>query len=64
MKKVVLSVAIMSFALLANAQVLKKDLLKDYKPGDQLEKAVYGDKKEPIRPIPGMGRFPLIRWKE
>ena len=54
MKKVVLSVAIMSFALLANAQVLKKDLLKDYKPGDQLEKAVYG----------GMGRFPLIRWKE
>ena len=39
MKKVVLSVAIMSFALLANAQVLKKDLLKDYKPGDQLEKA-------------------------
>lgn len=28
MKKVVLSVAIMSFALLANAQVLKKDLLK------------------------------------
>ena len=45
MKKVVLSVAIMSFALLANAQVLKKDLLKDYKPGDQLEKAVYGDKK-------------------
>ena len=61
MKKVVLSVAIMSFALLANAQVLKKDLLKDYKPGDQLEKAVYGDKKVPI---PGMGRFPLIRWKE
>ena len=47
MKKVVLSVAIMSFALLANAQVLKKDLLKDYKPGDQLEKAVYGDKKAP-----------------
>ena len=57
MKKVVLSVAIMSFALLANAQVLKKDLLKDYKPGDQLEKAVYGDKKEPIRTDSWNGAF-------
>ena len=41
----------------ANAQVLKKDLLKDYKPGDQLEKAVYGDKKEPIRTDSWNGAF-------
>ena len=64
MKKVVLSVAIMSFALLANAQVLKKDLLKDYKPGDQLEKLFMVIRKSRFVPIPGMGRFPLIRWKE
>ena len=50
MKKVVLSVAIMSFALLANAQVLKKLFMVI--------------RKSRFVPIPGMGRFPLIRWKE
>ena len=57
MKKVVLSVAIMSFALLANAQVLKKDLLN-------WKKLFMVIRKSRFVPIPGMGRFPLIRWKE
>ena len=64
MKKVVLSVAIMSFALLANAQVLKKDLLKDYNQVTNWKKLFMVIRKSRFVPIPGMGRFPLIRWKE
>ena len=41
MKKVVLLAAFAVAALAANAQVLRNEFLKDYKPGDKLEKAVY-----------------------
>ena len=41
MKKVVLLAAFAVAALVANAQVLRNEFLKDYKPGDKLEKGIY-----------------------
>lgn len=40
MKKVVLLAAFAVAALAANAQVLKNEFLKDYKPGQQLERVL------------------------
>ena len=54
MKKVVLSVAIMSFALLA----------KIINQVTNWKKLFMVIRKSRFVPIPGMGRFPLIRWKE
>lgn len=58
MRKGVLTlVALVAIALQANAQVVKNDLMKGYKPGDKLEKAVYGEKKEAIRVHSWNGAF-------
>ena len=49
MKKVVLLAAFAVAALAANAQVLRNEFLKDYKPGDKLEKGIYQEATEAIR---------------
>mgnify|MGYP006982318251 FL=1 len=41
MKKVCLLVIMVAVALMGHAQSLRNNLLKGYKPGDQLEKGVY-----------------------
>ena len=57
MKKVMVSMALAVLALGSQAQVLKNDLLKGYKEGDTLEKAVYGDKRAPIKVDTWCGAF-------
>ena len=57
MKKVVLLAAFAVAALAANAQVLKNEFLKDYKPGQQLEKGTYEEKNAPIQETTWMGAF-------
>lgn len=57
MKKVVLLAAFAVAALAANAQVLKNEFLKDYKPGQQLEKGTYEEKNAPIQENTWMGAF-------
>ena len=49
MKKTIIAAAMMlAVAISANAQIVKKDILNGYKPGDSLEKTVYTDKETPI----------------
>ena len=57
MKKVMVSMALVVLALGSQAQVLKNDLLKGYKEGDRLEKAVYDDKRAPINVDTWCGAF-------
>lgn len=57
LKRITLPVVLFAFTLFANAQVLKNGFLKEYKFGDKLEKAVYNDKKEPIRADSWNGAF-------
>lgn len=57
MKKVILLAAFAVAALASNAQVLKNDLLNGYKPGQNLEKGIYEDKKSPIQENTWMGAF-------
>lgn len=57
MKKIMASMALAIVALGSQAQVLKSDLLKDYKAGDVLEKAVYDDKRSPIKENTWCGGF-------
>lgn len=57
MKKIMASMALAIIALGSQAQVLKNDLLKGYSSGDKLEKAVYGDKRDPINENTWCGAF-------
>lgn len=57
MKKVVLTLALASFVLAGNAQILKNDFLKDYKEGDALEKSTYEDKSASIAQDTWCGAF-------
>ena len=57
MKKIMASMALAIIALGSQAQVLKSDLLKGYSSGDKLEKAVYGDKRDPINENTWCGAF-------
>ena len=57
MRKVVLLTTFAVAALAANAQVLKNEFLKDYKPGDKLEKGIYQSPTEPINVNTWNGAF-------
>ena len=64
MKKVVLLAAFAVAALAANAQVLRNEFLKDYKPGDKLEKGIYQEATEAIRINTWNGAFDQKRVPE
>ncbi len=49
MRKSVLVLSLAAFVMSGNAQVLKSNLLKGYKPGDKLEKATYSKADAPIK---------------
>lgn len=49
MKKLVLSITLLSIAILCNAQIIKNKILGTYKEGDKLEKAEYTNIKDPIQ---------------
>lgn len=57
MKQILLSMTLAAIALSSQAQVLKSDILKNYKEGDALDKGVYTDKKEPIKENTWCGAF-------
>ena len=57
MKKVIVLIALATVILGSQAQVVKNDLLKGYKEGDVLEKAVYNDKRAPIHIDTWCGAF-------
>lgn len=57
MKRIMLLMALVAVVMGGRAQVLKSDLLKDYKEGDVLEKAVYDDKRAPINENTWCGGF-------
>ncbi|WP_291591556.1 hypothetical protein [Bacteroides sp.] len=64
MRKVVLLTTFAVAALAANAQVLKNEFLKDYKPGDKLEKGIYQSPTEPINVNTWNGAFDEKRVAE
>lgn len=63
MKKVCLLVIMVAVALMGHAQSLRNNLLKGYKPGDQLEKGVYTSDQDTPRFNTWYGAFNAKRWK-
>jgi len=66
MKKVAIAIVMVAMGFSANGQVIKSGLLKGYKEGDRLEKAVYKDKKDPINQDAWCGAFtnnPVAEFK-
>ena len=59
MKKVCLLVIMVAVALMGHAQSLRNNLLKGYKPGDQLEKGVYTSDQDTPRFNTWYGAFLL-----
>lgn len=49
MRKLILSITLVSMAILCNAQIIKNNVLDTYKEGDKLEKAEYTNIKDPIQ---------------
>ena len=63
MKKVCLLVIMVAVALMGHAQSLRNNLLKGYKPGDQLEREFIRAIRIHRVSIPGMVRSMRKRWK-